>query len=940
MYTVLLVLQIIGVIMAVLCIAVTGMAKPSSLQKLLLLVSVLVFASSIGYLFEMCSRSLEEAVLATKIQYMGNCFVGVLYIAFILRYCNYKFPKYLFHAMLGFSMVSFCVIMTMDFHNAFYASVNYTNDGLFPHLVVKKGGFYYLFVISLIIIFISMFLITYGYSKKSSNTEKKRIFSMMLVGLLPAAGMLIYFTGVCKGYDPTPISLVFSCILMLVNIYRYKLFDIIDLVKEDIVEKMGEAVIVTDHEFSYMYANKGALQLFPELADFEKGRNVKEASEFLNSMFNASDNFKFKRGSKFYEVSISKIYDKGIQKGLTALVFDDTANHKYMEELIALKNKADVANEAKSKFLANMSHEIRTPMNAIIGMADIIIRDTENEKILENAVNIKSAGKSLISIINDILDLSKIESGKMEIINESYSLAKAINDIDNLIKIKIKDKPVTFEINISESIPDSLYGDEVRLKQVLINLLNNAIKFTDYGKISLKLDFEKVDGDKGRLKAVIEDTGCGIKDENMQLLFKSFQRIDTMNNRLIEGTGLGLSICKNIVGLMNGNISVESKYNEGSRFYFDIVQKYFINGQSALKAFEDSRVNKRPEQNNKLRFIAPKAKILIVDDNIINIKVMEGILEPYKMEIETATSGYECLDILEKEKFDIIFMDHMMPGLDGIETLKRIRGMEGEYYRAVPVIALTANVVSGIRDKFLAEGFNDYISKPVDTSVINKCIKNILPKDFIIECENETEAHEKTDIKLIIPDVDTVLGLKYSNNNINNYIEVLKCICNDSEERKRLITECINNKDIKGYTIQVHGLKGVCASIGANRLAELAKAHETAGKKENTKFIVDNFEQFIAQYDSLIAGIQNALSEFEAVKEEIQIIDKVLTKEEVASVIALVDSFERDEAVDRLREIKAYTLTSRQKEIIDKAFNMLENLLYDEAMEELNSIFN
>lgn len=940
MYTVLLVLQIIGVIMAILCIVIVGLAKPSSLQKLLLLVSVMVFASSIGYLFEMCSRSLEAAILATKIQYIGNCFIGVLYMSFILRYCNYKFPKYLFPAMLGFSIVSFIVTMTMDYHNVFYSSVKYTYSGLFPHLVIEKGFFYYLFVISLIIIFIAIILITYNYRKKSGNAWSKGIFSIMFIGLLPSVGLLIYFSGVVEGYDPTPLSLVLSCMLMLVMIYRYKLFDVIGFVKENIVETMGEAVIVTDHEFSYMYANKGAIQLFPELVDFEKGRNIKEASDFLNDMFNSSNKFTFNRADKFYEVSISEIYDKGVKKGLTALIFDDTANHKYMEELIELKNKADVANKAKNKFLANMSHEIRTPMNAIIGMADIIIRDTENERILENAVNIKNAGKSFISIINDILDLSKIESGKMEIINEPYSLSKAIYEIDNLIKLRIKDKPVTFEITIDENIPDSFYGDEVRLKQVLINLLNNAVKFTDYGKISLKLGFEIIDAEKGRLKAVVEDTGCGIKDKNIQLLFKSFQRIDTKKNILIGGTGLGLSICKSIVELMDGNIGVKSKYKEGSSFYFDVVQKYYATEQSALKAFEESRVYKRTEQNNKSLFIAPKAKILVVDDNIINIKVMEGILEPYKMKIETATSGYECLDILEKEKFDIIFMDHMMPGLDGIETLKRIRSMEGEYYRAVPVIALTANVVSGIRDKFLSEGFNDYISKPIDTAVINKCIKNILPKDFIIECESEMEIHERDDINLIIPDVDTKLGLKYSNNNINNYIDVLKCICSDSEERKRLIMECKNNKDIKGYTIQVHGLKGVCASIGANRLAELAKAHETAGKKGNAKFIEDNFEQFIAQYDSLIAGIQNALAEFEAVKEEIQIIDKVLTKEEVASVIALVDSFERDEAVDKLREIKAYTLTSRQKDIIDKAFNLLENLLYDEAMEELNSIFN
>ena len=381
--------------------------------------------------------------------------------------------------------------------------------------------------------------------------------------------------------------------------------------------------------------------------------------------------------------------------------------------------EADRANESKMLFLANMSHEIRTPMNAICGMAELSLREEMSPQVRENIENIRNSGKVLLSVVNDILDYSKMETGRMEIVPVTYSLSSLIKETVNMMQLRLSDKDVELKSSIAEDIPDYYIGDELRFRQILFNLLSNAIKFTDNGYILLDVKGEKQKGDKIKLTVSVTDSGIGIRKEDLKKLFISFQQLDTHKSHAREGTGLGLAICRELVSLMGGTITVESTYGVGSKFTFTLIQR--------ISNKKDPMVTGASENGEITKF---DAKVLVVDDNAVNLKVAQGLLRTLNLTVDTCKSGRECLEILKHNKtYDIIFMDHMMPELDGIETLNLIRADQDEYMRSVPIVALTANVMNGVRDMFISEGFNDYVPKPIDLVWVNSILRKYLPAE-------------------------------------------------------------------------------------------------------------------------------------------------------------------------------------------------------------------
>ncbi|MBR6307200.1 MAG: response regulator [Lachnospiraceae bacterium] len=395
---------------------------------------------------------------------------------------------------------------------------------------------------------------------------------------------------------------------------------------------------------------------------------------------------------------------------------------KYMKGMEEKAIEAEHANESKMLFLANMSHEIRTPMNAICGLAELILRDeTLSSETRANTESIQTAGKVLISIVNDILDYSKLESGNMEIIPVNYSFSVLINDVLNMMSVRKDDKDVEIRADIQEGLPDSLIGDEIRLRQILFNLLSNAIKYTEKGYVILDVK-GKEDTGFVDLTISVTDSGIGIKKEDISKLFTSFQQVDTRKIRNREGTGLGLAICKKLLNLMGGEIEVESTYGVGSKFTVHISQKIAENPVFVEKP--------KSVEESEPKVVAPDAKVLVVDDNAVNLKVSQGLIRTFGITVDTCKSGRECLEILKDNKdYDIIFIDHMMPELDGIDTLNMIRSDSSEYMKKVPLIALTANVVSGVREMFISEGFDDYVPKPIDMVWLNAILRKYLPKE-------------------------------------------------------------------------------------------------------------------------------------------------------------------------------------------------------------------
>jgi len=435
----------------------------------------------------------------------------------------------------------------------------------------------------------------------------------------------------------------------------------------------------------------------------------------------------------YYEMKAVRIgnwdENRGIVLGFRSV---DEETRSKMEQQNLLEDallQANQANEAKSAFLANMSHEIRTPMNAICGMTELLLDEELSQAGREYAATIKTSGEGLLSIINDILDFSKVESGKMPIVPVEYYFSSLIHDVMSMMEMRVKEKPVKLLAQIQDDIPRKLYGDVGRVKQILINIMGNATKFTHKGTITLKVGY-KPEGEKFiRLFISVIDTGIGIKEENLKKLFDPFEQVDMRKNRNIEGTGLGLSIARLLVERMDGEFSVESEYGKGSSFIFSILQEVIDSAPC-----EYGRNMQRAEAVPLfIPFKAPSAKVLVVDDNKINLKVASGLLKKFGIQPELALSGKECLERLLAEKdYDLVFMDHMMPEMDGIEATKRIRSMEGEYVKKLPVIALSANAVKGMEQEFLTQGLNDFLAKPIQLKALSRILEKWIPKEKLV----------------------------------------------------------------------------------------------------------------------------------------------------------------------------------------------------------------
>ena len=400
------------------------------------------------------------------------------------------------------------------------------------------------------------------------------------------------------------------------------------------------------------------------------------------------------------------------------------------EQTKEAKKQAELANKSKTVFLSHMSHEIRTPINAVLGLDEMILRESSEPAIKEYAMDIRSSGKSLLGLINDVLDFSKIESGKRQLLPVEYDLSSAINDMVNIISPKAYDKGLSFQIEVEPTIPSKLYGDEICLKQITLNLLSNAVKYTDQGHVLMRITHKTIDDKKLMLQVLVEDTGKGMKQEEMDKLFTPFERLDEKANRNVEGTGLGMSIVDKLLKMMHSKLEVESEYKKGSRFYFELVQE--VRNPEPIGDYQKAyKVAKLRQATYKESFTAKDAKVLVIDDNQLNIKVVSGLLKKTLIQVESALSGPEGLAKAEKTKYDVIFIDHMMPGMDGMETLEKLHENKEGINCETPTIALTANAISGARQIYREAGFTEYLTKPIDSAKLEKMLRKLLPEEKV-----------------------------------------------------------------------------------------------------------------------------------------------------------------------------------------------------------------
>lgn len=531
---------------------------------------------------------------------------------------------------------------------------------------------------------------------------------------------------------------------------------------------------------------------------------------------------------------------------------------KLTEELEKAKIEAEEANRAKTQFLAKMSHEIRTPVNAVLGMNEIILRESTESNIRQYAEDVKDSSVALLGIINEILDSSKVESGMMEIVAVDYHIASLLNDLYNMIRIKAREKDLELIFDVGEDIPAKYHGDDRRIRQILINLLTNAVKYTEKGQVVLHLRCT-IEGDVAIMHYSVGDTGIGIKEENIDKIYDAFQRFDVSRNRHVEGTGLGMNIAQQFLKLMGSELCIQSEYEKGSIFSFDIEQG--IVDRTPLGNLKD-KLRQVETEVYVPNYTAPQARILLVDDNRMNRKVVRGLLKQTQMQVTEAQSGKECLSLLKEHTYDLIFLDHMMPQMDGIETLTEMKNEHlGEH---IPIIMLTANALVGNREKYLEEGFDDYLSKPIVPEELDKIILQYLPKEKI--CFNDdTEKAECLEIKEIeqninkgemsgmerlrerFPELDFEKGIANCGGEEEFYLEIF----NDFTQLtiKSQLESYLAKQDYKNYCIAVHGFKNNAYSVGAMALGDLAYEMEKMTREGMPDDILEYQKKMFEQYD-------------------------------------------------------------------------------------------
>lgn len=538
-------------------------------------------------------------------------------------------------------------------------------------------------------------------------------------------------------------------------------------------------------------------------------------------------------------------------------------------QLVEMKcEDATAAAEAKSSFLANMSHEIRTPINAVLGMNEMILREAQDEEIHGYAQNIQSAGTALLSLINDILDISKIESGKMELMPEKYQLGSLLYDILLVVQPRIEKKGLQLILELDENIPNELYGDEVRIRQIITNILTNAVKYTEEGSVTFRVQMERKDTRHLTLKVAVKDTGIGIK-ESKEVLFASFQRGGDLRAHHIEGTGLGLSITRQLLEMMGSELEMESVYGQGSLFYFDLVQT--VLGEEPMGNLNDL-YQKRLSQEQKYResLTAPDARVLVVEDNAMNQKVVKSLLKQTLVQIDLAEDGVGCLEKCAHNHYDLILMDHLMPHMDGVEAFHRLReDKQGINYRT-PVIILTANAVAGMKQQYLDEGFNGFLSKPIQGTLLEETLRQYLPEELVtiaeqeeaVDCEEQENRQALRqavdDLGLVDMDVDD--AWQYSSGTVSDVLENIEGYLTDSLANRERIKKEYGAQNWNDFKIHVHALKSTSRIVGAVHMAYLAEQMEKAAGSEDISYIKKNFEELLFEHEQLCVDLEHLLA--------------------------------------------------------------------------------
>lgn len=709
-----------------------------------------------------------------------------------------------------------------------------------------------------------------------------------------------------------------------------------EMVRATLLNNISEGLVAADENGDVIYCN-------------DLAKEIMEQGLFgpIDIVSKNAKSFEYKGHQ--YEARYQRIPEKVGVKGIVATLVDTFGQARQAEEIEKLKNEVSRTKSFKSAFLANMSHEIRTPIHAIIGFAELL----NKESIPENAKNqidmIKDSSYSLLAIINDVLDLTKIESGKMELVCSNYYISYVIRDLEATYSLFAARKGLKFELHLDNNIPSSMYGDKIRIRGTLINILNNAIKFTKEGRVDFYIHvLEKRDG-VVKLQFVVKDTGIGIKKEDIDRIFESFSKFDINNNYAVEGRGLGLSIAKGYMDLMGGTIDVKSEYGVGSTFTVTVNQKIIDDSPVDMDI-----INARKRRNDEKLYVK-NTKVLVVDDNTVNLSVADGLMKAYGLTAYKASSGQEAIKLCMENRFDIIFMDQMMPEMDGVMTMKQIRKISEFYESRCKIIVLTADAMVGVKDRLMKEGFDEYLCKPLEIHRLEMVLRKFVDSDNIskvkVDVDNIVIEESKAQV---IPEKEPIGDIERLCNNLGidketlerkirdcggtleEYIEICKIADKHADSRVEKLRESFSTGNFDRYAIEVHSLKSSMASLGAMELSRKAKEQELACQEKRYSYIEENVEQFIEEYTEFIGKVRKyVLNEEPADNQK----EEEWTREEIAKVckrfVALVEEFNFGAVFDVLDEVKQMDMGPETKQIFFEFESIMNEMNIDRFNDKL-----
>lgn len=853
---------------------------------------------------------------------------------FMIRWKNIKIPQWVIHLLLVLNMGFYVMIATVDYHHLYYkdywlapskANLNgYT-------LEISPAPMYYVYMAFLLAeIMTTIGIIISSYCSQRSMPNKGKIHFLMIAAMLsPMLLLSLRILKILKGDDPTPLGILLSCIFMSIAVVKYGLFDPVKNAKNYIIDNLKEAVIVTDADHRFLFLNSMADKIITSI-NKEQGYSTDDK---IYAFIQGSQDF-FDWKDRHYQVEETVLKDNELIQGYMMTIVDVTKIIEQNHLMKRLVLQTEDANRAKTNFVSNMSHEIRTPMNSIVGITEILLRSRHSPKEQEYLLNIQSSGRVLLTIINDVLDCSKMEAGKMQLFDEPYDTCSLFHDLRISMENRIGHSGLELIYDIDQDIPCKLKGDMGRIRQVIINLVNNAIKYTEKGSVRFSVHVRQKNTDKVMLYYEVADTGIGIRKEDQKILFDAFQRVEMDRNRYVEGTGLGLTISQNLVNMMGGVIEVESEYGKGSKFYFTIEQTIVDPTPMSAVNYEQQKSGVIEKEAESL-FIAPGAHILLVDDNDLNLVVAKDLLKPLQMQIDTAENGMQAVDLVQRNHYDLVLMDHMMPVMDGIVATKTIRELPDEKYKKLPIIALTANAMVDARKEFLNAGMNGFVAKPIDFTRICNQLKLWLPKELVQEVSGEEAKqllmNDISDSEIQPENPETGFsfeeGVKHCGSK-EALMKTIRIFYRTIDSKANKIEQCLKEGLISDYVIEVHALKSSALLIGAVPLSEAAKELEGYGKQGKTELLEEKTPDLLAMYRDFKDILKPYADKEEAARQEASNGEWCQALQQIHQCIEQFDLDGVDQIMEQLEEYQV-------PECIRESMDQLRVYVADVSLEEI-----